>query len=113
MKENFRNFCVLLLANQNELGTVVSKDNNTNIEFKMPIITFGKLFGHNHIGIEKQGYSYEMYIITKSPFRKIKGKRTTVPKNMEFEYYEEIMNDLIMSQMMNPKYMKIAAGRIF
>jgi hypothetical protein len=32
---------------------------------------------------------------------------------MEIEYYEEIMNELIMSQMMIPKYQKIASGRIF
>jgi hypothetical protein len=113
MKEIFRNFYVLLSANAEQLGTFIEKENINNIEFGMPIITFGKVYGHNYIGIEKQGYSYEMYIITKSPFRKIKGKRTTISKNMDFEYYEEIMNDLIMNQMMNPKYMKIASGRIF
>mgnify|MGYP000167673715 CR=1 FL=1 len=113
MKEYFKNFCALLLANQNALGTVISKDNISNIEFKMPIITFGNVLGYNYLGIEKRGNYYEMYINTKSLFKKINGKRTTVLKNMEIEYYNEIMNDLLMSQMMNPKYMKIATGKLF
>ena len=54
-----------------------------------------------------------MYIITKSLYRKIKGKRTTEFKNMKLLYYNEIMNDLIMSQMMIPKYQKIASRRFF
>lgn len=113
MKEYFKNFCALLLVNQNELGIVISKDNSSNIEFKMPIITFGNVLGYNYLGIEKRGNYYEMYINTKSLFKKIIGKRTTVLKNMEIEYYNEIMNDLLMSQMMNPKYMKIATGKLF
>jgi hypothetical protein len=113
MKQKFRNFYVLLSADAEQLGTFIEKENTNNIEFGMPIKTFGKVFGHNYIGIEKNGYSYEMYIITKSPLRKIKGKRKIVSQNMEIEYYEEIMNELIMSQMMIPKYQKIASGRIF
>lgn len=113
MKKYFENFCVLLLVNQDSLGTVISKDNSSKIEFRIPIITFGNVLGYNYFGIEKQGNSYEMYVQTKSLFKRINGKRTTVLKNMNFEYYEEIMNDLITSQMMNPKYMKIATGKLF
>lgn len=113
MKQDFRNFCLLLSPNSNELKTFLEKDNSNNIEFRIPIVTFGKVFGHNLIGIEKQGNYYEMYIITKSLFRKIKGKRANVLKNMNLEYYEKIMNNLVKSQMMFPKYQKIASGSIF
>lgn len=113
MKEIFESFCDLLLANQNQIETVVTKNDSNNIEFRMPIVTYGKLYGHNFYGIEKCGIYYEMYLITKSPFRKIKSRRPRVLKNKDFNYYEKILEELMQEQMKNPKYLKIATGRIF
>jgi len=114
MEESFNFFCYLLLENQDIMGTVVSQNTNSTIEFKMPIKTFGNIMGYNYLGIEKEGSSYFMYIKTKANlFTKINGKRTLVLKNMDRHYYKEIMDDIIMNQAMNPKYLKIATGQRF
>ena len=83
MKNDFKNFYRLFLEDQEELGVKLNKDKKDQIQFKMPIRTFGKTMGYNYVGIEK----------------------------MDFDYYNSIMNELFKSQMMNPEYLKMSVGR--
>jgi hypothetical protein len=111
MEKDFKHFCHLLLSSQKELGILMVKNNSSHIQFEMPIVTLGKVMGHNYIGIINEGDHYNMYVDSKSSFKTIKGKRTNVLKDMPPIYYDEILNDLLRSQMMNSTYLKMTFGR--
>lgn len=111
LKDAFPNFHKFFRKQRKVLKTEVTEDNETQIEFRFPIITFGNVMGYNLVGIESKSNGYELYMdsISRNMYR-IDGKRIRITEDCSFDEYNQYINELTQYLLTETKYMHITQG---
>lgn len=98
-----------------EMSTVVTNcyritDTPTKLEYKAPILTYGRTMGYNHYIIEKiTNGKYEMYQITNgNKGEQLCSRKIVFSGDQTFERYNEMYQSIYNELMTNPLYLKIA-----
>ena len=101
----------------NEMSSVVTNhyritDSSNKIEYKSPIITYGRTMGYNHYIIQKKSNSsYEMYqVVNGNGGQQLISSKKIFYDDQDYEEYEEQFNDIAMELMGNPVYIQIATA---
>jgi len=107
---NFVEFMEVTSANV--LNCYRVTDNSTKIEYKAPILTFGRTMGYNHYIIEKKSSErYELCLVTKGNG----GKQLITNKKVFFcdqtlDGYNEIFQSIAIELVSNPLYLQITTS---
>lgn len=113
MIKKFSNFYNWLNSQKNILKTELNISDSTTIEFKLPILTYGRVMGYNYIGVENIDSLFYIYInCVSSRGRKIFGKKINILKDEDIESYNNLIQELVLDMMSNPDYNKISVGSI-
>lgn len=101
----------------NEISTVINNchritDNSTRIEYKSPILTYGRIMGYNHFIIEKNSSGkYEIFQTTISNAGKqLNTSKKIFSTDLPIETYDQLLNSIIKEMAVNPLYLQIAIG---
>lgn len=99
----------------NEMSSVITNfhriaDNANRLEYKAPIITYGRTMGYNHYIVEKKtNGDFEMYQITNSnEGKQIRSIIKTFSSDQSFDNYDKMFNEIVTEMMKNPLYLQIA-----
>lgn len=100
-----------------EMSAVVTNchrvtDSETKLEYKAPILTYGRIMGYNHYIIEKNSNgNYEIYQVTLSNGgQHFRSAKKTFSHDESFDNYNEMFQGIAMEQMTNPLYLQIATS---
>ncbi len=100
-----------------EMSSVITNfhkitDSSSKLEYKAPIITYGRTMGYNHYIIEKVSTEkYYMYLIANgNGGKQLSSSRKAFSGDQTMESYNEILQEITMELMTNPQYMKIATS---
>jgi hypothetical protein len=113
MKSTFPNFYSWVYDAREYLKSELSACDSTLIEFRMPIMTYGNIMGHNYIGIENVNGGYFIYMNTVSrKGRKIYGKKIQIYKDLIADEYNEKVKELSIYLATETEYLQITIGNI-
>ncbi len=91
----------------------LSASDDTLLEYRFPILTFGSIMGYSYFGIEEKLENAFIYMYTVSR----SGKKTKLYKiEIDFdkliEEYIEIEKKLAFNMMQDPDFLKISVGEL-
>ncbi|MFC2118085.1 hypothetical protein ACFLSY_05550 [Bacteroidota bacterium] len=113
IKEKYPNFYEYCLRLPKEVKIRLHKNNSTILEFRMPIVTFGRVMGYNYVGIELNEGEYCIYMNSESVSgKKIKGTWIYLENDQSSDKYEANIQELSSYLMTETDYMKITVGEI-
>ena len=113
LKDAFPNFYKFFRKQRKVLKTEVTEDNETQIEFKFPIITFGNVMGYNLVGIVHNNGGYEIYMNSISRnMHWINGKRIRITEDCSPDEYNQYINELSQYLIAETEYMHITQGNL-
>jgi len=113
LKKGFPNFYKFCNDQRELLKMVLNQSDDRTLEFKFPILTFGKVMGYNYLGIRDELGKFYIYLNCESNRGKIiKGKTIQILNDQTFEKYNEQVKELSLYLMSYTEYLNIASGKI-
>lgn len=111
MKKRFPNFFNICYSQRELMKMEFIKDDGLNLEFKLPTITYGKIMGFNHIGIEDNLGSYYLYMnyVAKNGY-KVYGKKIQIFGDLTDEKLNEYIKEFTIYMSTQTEYLLLASG---
>lgn len=111
LKKFLPNFVEYFMSRKESLELKVNIDTGSVIEFSMPIITFGNVYGYNFYGIKDDFDKLILYLNVESKKGYlIEGPKVQISEDLTFEEYEKEINKIIQDVILNTEYLKITEG---
>lgn len=113
IENRFPNFYEYCMQQPNEVKIKLHRNDTAVLEFRMPIVSFGRVMGYNFVGIEGSDGKYCMYMNSESVSgRRIKGTCINLENDQSITKYEANLVELSNYLMTKTDYMKITVGEM-
>lgn len=114
LSKMFPNFVSLINESAIYLKNLeMSVDNTIKLEYKVPILTFGQVMGHDFYTIEQDSsgdYYYFQYRTSKNGGTPIYSSKKRIIADQSIERYKNFLQENLIELMSNPNYRAIATA---
>ena len=111
MMQLYPNFYEYFKLSKGMIQGELSQSDDTILEFRFPILTFGNVMGYIYHGIEFKPSNSNLYMYAVSKRGdKTKKRYISIERDYEVEIYYDVNKDLQIGLMSDPNFMIISTG---